>query len=70
MSSCPYSEEKLDEFQDVANPMGPACRECSDCQCIHWDGDCPCDREDCPDPDRATLNVMQQEELKQEFGGK
>jgi len=22
--SCPYLDEKLDEFEDVANPMGPA----------------------------------------------
>jgi hypothetical protein len=21
--------------------MGDACRVCSDCQCEHWDGDCP-----------------------------
>lgn len=44
---CSYSEEKLDEFDGVSNPMGTACSSCYSCECEHWDN-CPddCDEED------------------------
>lgn len=41
--SCPYSEEELQEWDSVANPMGEACSTCKDCDCEHWVGSC----EDC-----------------------
>ena len=63
MTACPYGEEALQEFDGVCNPMGDACRDCSDCACDHWDGLCPCDRADCPDPDRAVFASMQMEEM-------
>lgn len=68
--SCPYSQETLDEWEDVVNPMGKACNGCDDCECIHWLGSCvDCDREDCPDPDRALVESMNIDELRQTFGG-
>jgi hypothetical protein len=60
---CAYSDEKLQEFDSVANPMGPACRDCTDCICEHWDGVCPCslvDSEDCYDPDRVIEVALQE----------
>jgi hypothetical protein len=43
---CPYSEEELQEWDSVANPMGDACFDCEDCDCEHWAGSCDesCDR--------------------------
>jgi len=42
---CPYSEEELQEWDSVCNPMGDACFTCEDCDCDHWAGDCEgCDR--------------------------
>lgn len=35
MVYCPYSEEELAKFDDVANAMGKACYECHDTDCIH-----------------------------------
>ena len=62
--SCPYSAEVLERWEDVANPMGRACDHCMDCECIHWDGNCvECDREDCPDPDRALFQLEQMEDI-------
>ncbi len=52
---CRYTDEQLQEWDGVANPMGEACRNCRECTCSHWDGDCPCDlegTEDCMDPER------------------
>ncbi len=64
--SCPYSVETLEKWEDVYNPMGPACDDCFDCECPHWDGSClKCDREYCPDPDRSIFQQMQEDELKQ-----
>jgi len=33
--SCPYSEEDLDYWDGVANPMGEACNDCQDYDCDH-----------------------------------
>lgn len=35
---CPYSEESLQEFDGVSNPMGDACYDCSDTDCEHYSG--------------------------------
>jgi len=37
---CPYSEEDLQEWDSVANPMGDACYTCNECECEHWAGSC------------------------------
>ena len=64
--SCPYSEEKLEKWEDVANPMSSVCDECDDCECIHWIGTCVgCEQEYCPDPDRAIAEAMSIDELPQ-----
>jgi len=47
--SCPYSEEQLQLFDSVANPIGDACRTCDECDCEHWEGSCP---EDCQKTDK------------------
>ena len=44
--SCPYSEEELQVWDSVANPMGEACYHCFECDCEHWAGTC----EGCPHP--------------------
>lgn len=63
--SCPYSDEELQEWDGVANPMGQACRECYECTCEHYDGDCPCDLpiEDCTDIARRADNEMRIAEI-------
>jgi len=33
MSHCPYSDESLEQFDSVANPMGDACDDCDDYDC-------------------------------------
>lgn len=38
--SCPYSDEELQEWDSVCNPMGDACSMCQDCDCDHWAGSC------------------------------
>jgi hypothetical protein len=35
MTYCPFNEIELTRFQDIANPMGKACYECMDIECIH-----------------------------------
>lgn len=35
MSHCPYSDESLEQFDSVANPMGDACDDCEDFECEH-----------------------------------
>lgn len=50
---CAYSDEELEKFEDVSNPMGAACCDCSDCLCSHWDGKCPDDCEFMGDPGRC-----------------
>ena len=40
MTCCPYSEEALQEWDSVANPMGDACFTCDNCDCVHWFGSC------------------------------
>lgn len=37
---CPYSEEELQKWDSVCNPMGDACYTCEDCDCDHWAGSC------------------------------
>lgn len=44
--SCPYSEEELQEWDSVCNPMGDACYTCDECGCDHWAGTCL----NCPHP--------------------
>ena len=34
--SCPYSEEELEKWDGVSNPMGQACNNCYKCECEHW----------------------------------
>jgi hypothetical protein len=38
--SCPYSDEELQKWDSVTNPMGDACYTCQDCHCEHWAGTC------------------------------
>ncbi len=38
--SCPYSDEELQKWDSVCNPMGPACRDCDECECEHWASSC------------------------------
>lgn len=33
--SCPYSDDDLEMFDGVSNPMGSACYECADFDCEH-----------------------------------
>ena len=33
--SCPYSDEKLEYWDGVSNPMGQACYSCEDWECEH-----------------------------------
>ena len=40
MTFCPYSEEELQEWDSVANPIGDACFTCDECDCEHWSGSC------------------------------
>jgi hypothetical protein len=35
MSDCPYTDEELEKWDDVDNPMGDPCFECTDSDCIH-----------------------------------
>ena len=35
--SCPYSDEELDFWDSVANPIGNACFDCDDLECEHND---------------------------------
>jgi hypothetical protein len=37
---CPYSEEELQKYDSVNNPIGEVCDFCDDCDCDHWSGDC------------------------------
>jgi len=55
--SCPYTEEELERWEDVANPMGPPCSSCYDCECIHWQN-CP---DDCDAEDRQNRNCRKWE---------
>lgn len=32
---CPYSDEELQKWDSVTNPMGPACSDCEDYDCEH-----------------------------------
>ena len=53
---CPYSDEELEKWDSVCNPMGPACSECNDCECDHWAGTCEgCQRDFCVDPGRFAF---------------
>jgi hypothetical protein len=51
MSYYPYSEDELQEWDSVCNPMGDACYQCDECECDHWAGDhtagCPHMNPDC-----------------------
>ncbi len=38
MSSCPYSDEELEKWDSVTNPLGDACHVCDNCYCEHWSG--------------------------------
>lgn len=33
--SCPYSDETLQKWDSVANPIGAACMDCDDPDCEH-----------------------------------
>ena len=33
--SCPYSDEELDYWDGVSNPMGDACNDCLNYECEH-----------------------------------
>ncbi len=35
MSPCPYSEELLDKWDSVMNPIGDACCDCDNYECEH-----------------------------------
>jgi hypothetical protein len=35
MSDCPYSDEELEYWNGVCNPMGDACNGCQDYECEH-----------------------------------
>jgi len=35
MHYCPFSEEELDEFDGVSNPMGDYCNDCENTDCEH-----------------------------------
>lgn len=35
MSYCPYSDEELQFWDSVSNPMGDACDDCDDYDCEH-----------------------------------
>lgn len=37
--SCPYSDEELDYWDGVCNPMGDACYECGEWECEHYAGE-------------------------------
>lgn len=59
--SCPYSEEELQKWDGVSNPMGKPCQSCYQCDCEHW-GDCP---DDCDEEDRQKHDCRKwQEELE------
>lgn len=49
-----YSEDTLQYWDSVANPIGKYCYECDDCYCEHWHGDhsdgCPNNNPDCFGP--------------------
>lgn len=38
--SCPYSDEQLDYWDGVSNPMGKACYECEEWDCEHNPNSC------------------------------
>lgn len=33
--SCPYTDDELEYFDGVSNPMGDACRDCDNFECEH-----------------------------------
>jgi hypothetical protein len=35
MSDCPYSDDELDKWDGVNNPMGVACNDCGEYECEH-----------------------------------
>jgi len=35
MGHCPYSDEELQEWDSVTNPMGSACDDCPNLDCEH-----------------------------------
>ena len=37
--SCPYSDEDLERFDSVSNPMGKECYTCEDFDCEHNEND-------------------------------
>ncbi len=43
--SCPYSEQDLELWDGVYNPMGDACDECENYECEHNLGDPTLERE-------------------------
>jgi len=64
MMSCPYSDEELQKWDGVSNPMGPECSRCYNCECEHWAGDCfECDRSPCIDPMRRAEQEIYYENL-------
>ena len=37
--SCPYSDDELQKWDSVANPMGEPCYHCDEVECEHYAGD-------------------------------
>ncbi len=50
MSYCPYSEEELQKWDSVSNPMGEACSDCTEYDCEHNPN---------PDPSEPDFNEME-----------
>lgn len=61
MMGCPYSDYELTKWQDVANAMGPPCRNCEDYDCIH---------NETPNPEDDYIDDDPMEEFYQDQGGK